>query len=319
MQAKLVGSELDSRYTAESPMPTRIARHHGRRCQLTPRDVAVFEAIDRHPFTTDQLYRLSATFTEPFTQGRLLRRRLQQLREARLLQSWPLATVGRGGAPHYWKLARAGYQWLQGDEAALPSRRFFEEIAPGHHHHTRCLGDFLVQTFVAAHRRGIVVRHFARENSVTLEAGGFIVVPDCAFQLHTPDGRSFHFCVELDNGTERVRSRLDVESIERKLRGYDAHQSQFAALDPQRYLVLFVTTRSRDRLTHILDLAGRVMRNPQRTVFVGVALNEYLNSDDPCGAALLTDHRGLQRSLVSIARANTEAPSRQVKITSGVC
>ena len=207
-------------------MPTRIARHHGRRCQLTPRDVALFEALDRHPFTTDQLYRLSATFAEPFTQERLIRRRLQQLREAGLLQSWPLATVGRGGAPHYWKLTRASYQWLQGEEAALPSRRFFEAIAPGHHHHTRSLGEFLVQTMVGAHRQGIAVRHFARENSVTLEAGGFIVVPDCAFQLHTPDGRLFHFCVELDNGTERVRSRLDVESIERKLRGYDAHQAQ---------------------------------------------------------------------------------------------
>ena len=160
-------------------MPTRIARPHGRRCQLTPRDVALFKALDRHPFTTDQLYRLSAAFAEPFTQERLIRRRLQQLREAGLLRSWPLATVGRGGAPHYWKLTRTGYQWLQGDEAALPSRRFFEEIAPGHHHHTRCLGDFLVQTFVAAHRQGIAVRHFARENSVTLEAAGFIVVPDC--------------------------------------------------------------------------------------------------------------------------------------------
>ena len=281
-------------------MPTRIPRSHGPRCQIMLRDLALFEALDHHAFSTDQLFRLGVTFDEPFTQARLLRRRLQQLREAGLLQSWPLATVGRGGAPHYWKLTRAGYQWLQGDEAALPSRRFFEAIAPGHHHHTRCLGDFLVQTFLAADRRGIAVRHFARENSVTLEAGGFIVVPDCAFQLHTPDGRSFHFCVELDNGTERVRSRLDVESIERKLRGYDAHQSQFAALDSQRYLVLFVTTRSRDRLTHILDLASRVMRNPQRTVFVGVTLDEYLNSDDPCGAALLTDHRGFKRSFITL-------------------
>ena len=200
--------------------------------QLTRRDLALQEAVDRHPFTTDQLFRLSVTFAEQFTQERLPRRRLQQLRETGLLQSWTLATVGRGGAPHYWKLTRTGYQWLQGDEIPLPSRRFFEAIAPGHHHHTRCLGDFLVQTLVAAHRQGIAVRHFARENSVTLEANGFLVVPDCAFQLHTPDGRVFHYCVELDNGTERVRSRLDVESIERKLRGYDAHQSQFAALDP---------------------------------------------------------------------------------------
>lgn len=299
-------------------MPTRITRSHGPRCQITPRDFALFEAVSQHPFTTDQLFRLSTTFAEPFTQERLLRRRLQQLREAGLLQSWPLATVGRGGAPYYWKLTRAGYQWLQGDEVILPSRRFFEAIAPGHHHHTGSLGKFLVWTFVAAHRRGISVRHFARENSVTLEAAGLIVVPDCAFQLRTPDGRTFHFCVELDNGTERVRSRLDVESIERKLRGYDAHQSQFAALDPQRYLVLFVTTRSADRLTHILDLAGRVMRNPQRTVFVGVALEKYLNCDDPFREAVLTDHRGLKRTLIPWTKANTELASRQVKFTCGV-
>jgi protein involved in plasmid replication-relaxation len=288
-------------------MPTRIPRTHGRRCQITPRDIALFEAIDRHPFTTDQLLQLSCTFAEPFTQERLLRRRLQQLREAGLLQGWPLATVGHGGAPHYWKLTRPGYQWLQGDEVILPSRRYFEAIAPGHHHHTRCLGEFLVRTYVAAHQRGIAVRYFARENSVQLQAGGFTVVPDCAFQLHTPAGRVFHFCVELDNGTERVRSRLDVESIERKLRGYDAHQSQFAALDPQRYLVLFVTTRSSDRLTHILDLAAQVMRNPQRTVFVGISLDTYLKCADPFREAVLIDHRGLKRTLISVVRENKSA------------
>ena len=40
------------------------------------------------------------------------------------------------------------------------------------------------------------------------------------------DGRTFSFVVEFDNGTERVRSKQDVESIERKMRGYDAHISR---------------------------------------------------------------------------------------------
>jgi hypothetical protein len=237
-------------------------------------------------------------------------RRLQQLRDEGLIRSWPLATVAQGGAPHYWKLSQHGFRLLQGDNVALPGRRAFDAIAPGHHHHTRCQGEFLVHTIVTGFRRGIALRHFARENSVELKAGEFLL------QLRTPDGRRFHFCIELDNGTERVRSRLDVESIERKLRGYDAHQGQFDALDPNRYLVLFVTTRSKERLEHILDLAGTVMRNPQRTVFVGVTLDEYLASTDPFADAVLTDHRRLKRMLIPRTLiAHPPAARRQMQVS----
>ena len=58
--------------------------------------------------------------------------------------------------------------------------------------------------------------------------------------------------------------------------------------------MLFVTTRSPERLTHILDLASQVMRNPLRTVLVGVFLDEYLNCADPFRQPVLTDHRGLK-------------------------
>ncbi len=289
------------------------------RRQITPRDIALLSAIDRHPFTTEQLLKLSATFRSPFTHERLLRRRLQQLRDEGLLRSWPLATVSRGGSPHYWKLTQTGFRLLQGDDATLPARRYFEAVTPGHHHHTRCLGEFLVHTIVSAHQRGIAVLHFARENSVELRAGEFLLRPDCAFQLRTPNHRTFHFCIELDNSTERVRSRLDVESIERKLRGYDAHQSQFEALDPQRYLVMFVTTRSKERLEHILDFAGMVMQNPQRTVFVGVTLDEFLASLDPFQEAVLTDHRRLKRMLIPrsrIAQPAAGTARRQMNLSS---
>jgi hypothetical protein len=316
-QAKLRDGNARVRYTHPLDMPTLFPRR-----QITLRDLALLSAIDQHPFTTDQLYSLSETFAEPFTHVRLLRRRLQQLRESGHMRSWPMATIGKGGSPHYWKLSRDGYRLLQGDDAALPARRTFEAINPGHHHHTRSLGDFLVQTFVCAHRQGIAVRHFARENSLELKAGGFTVYPDCAFQLHTSDGRTFHFCIELDNGTERVRSKLDTESIERKIRGYDAHQRQFAALDPQRYLVLFVTTRSAARLQHILDLAALIMENPQRTVFVGIDLAAYLACGNPFREAVLTDHRGLKRTLIPMPRQvlpTTVAPSSSIRIPAGVC
>jgi hypothetical protein len=297
-------------------MPTRSVHR-----QITLRDLAILAAVDQHPFTTDQLYSLSETFTEPFTQERLQRRRLQQLREGGYLRSWPMATTGKGGSPHYWKLTRDGYRLLQGEDAVLPSRRTFEALSPGHHHHTRSLGEFLVHTFRAAQRQEIVVRHFARENSLSLKAGEFTVFPDCAFQLQAEGGKPFHFCIELDNGTERVRSKLDTESIERKLRGYDAHQRQFAALDPQRYLVLFVTTRSSERLQHILDLASLVMQNPQRTVFVGIDLATYLACDNPFQQAVLTDHRGLKRTLIPMPRPSaptTSVPQSSIRIPAGV-
>jgi hypothetical protein len=290
--------------------------------QITLRDMALLSAVDQHPFTTDQLFALSKTFTEPFTQVRLIRRRLQQLRESGYLRSWPLATIGKGGSPHYWKLSRTGFRLLQGEDAVLPPRRTFESLSPGHHHHTRSLGEFLVKTLCSAHRQGIAIHHFARENSLELKAGGFAVYPDCAFQLHTHDGRIYHFCVELDNGTERVRSKLDTESIERKLRAYDAHQRQFDALDPNRYLVLFVTTRSAARLQHILNLASLVMQNPQRTVFVGVDLAAYLACSNPLREAVLTDHRGLKRTLIPMPQPMKQAvalPRPSSRIALSVC
>ncbi len=266
---------------------------------IGPRDLELLTHIDQHPFTAEQLLQISETFPQPFTHVRLLRRRLSQLRSEGLVKSFPYAVASNGGSPHYWKLTRDGWRFLNSKQTALPKRRYFESISQGHHFHTLSLAQLLTHLLIHAHRQGIAVRHFARENSLKLEAAPFTLFPDCAFQLVTPDGRAFNFVVELDNGTERVRSKLDVESIERKLRGYDAHQSQFEALDPERYLVLFVTTRSQQRLKHILDLAAMVMQNPQRTVFIGSDLKTVLESD-PFRQPVFHDHRGLKRVLIPI-------------------
>ena len=104
--------------------------------------------------------------------------------------------------------------------------------------------------------------------------------------------------MELDNGTERIRSPQDIESIERTLRGYDLHQSSTPSFDHGRFVVLFVTTRSSERLGHILQAATRILRNPRRTLFLGVTLSEFLNHDMPLTAPLFMSPTGRQQSLV---------------------
>lgn len=265
--------------------------------KIGSRGLDLLTAIDRTPLTPAQLCKVSQTFSVPFHDEHNLRRRLRRLSDAGLLKSWPYAIVSNGRSPQYFKLTREGYRLLYGEDAALPRRRYFEEISHGHHYHTSYLADVIVHLAVMGHRQGIALRHFARENSVKLEAGGFTMYPDCAFQLVNAERRTFNFVLELDNGTERMRSKQDVESIERKVRGYDAHQGQFAADDPNRYLVVFVTTRSLYRLPKIMNLADAFMHNRQRTVFIGCDLVTLLNAD-PFAESVFVCHRSLRRTIV---------------------
>lgn len=281
--------------------------------RIGPRDLELLTAIDRFPVTSAQLCRISLSFKEPFRDENNLRRRLRSLTLAGFVRSFPYAVASEGRSPRYFKLTREGYRFLYGSQAAMPKRRYFQEIRPGHHHHTLSIAELMTHLIVCGHRLGHTMQEFARENSVRLqvtvsdvESGDvpsssvFTVFPDCAFVVRRADGSRFAFCVELDNGSERVRSTQDVESIERKLRAYDAHQSQYSKFDPNRYLVLFVTTRSDFRVSHILQLANAVMLHPGRTVFLGASLSAWLRHD-PFKDAILSDHRGLKRTLVPMA------------------
>ena len=265
--------------------------------KLGDRDIEILSALDRCVLTPDQIGRLSETFTRPFSEVAFARRRLRQLAEAGYIRAFPYALASSGRSPNYFRLTRTGWQTLHGIDVELPRRRQFEAIADAHHHHTLALSDVIVHLSVTAHRAGVELREFWRENSLQIPSSDLTLRPDCAFQLRRADGRPFHFVVELDCSTERLRTPRNVESIERKIRGYDRHQGAFDALDPQRYLVLFITTRSRDRLDHILELAKDVMENPDRTVFIGATLRDFLNSD-PFRDSVLKNHRGLQRMII---------------------
>lgn len=271
---------------------------------ITGRDNEILESLDRFPLTPAQLYKLSETFAMPFGDVHAVRRRLRKLASAGLVKAFPYAVASFGSSPAYHQLTRAGYRLIHGPDAELPKRRYFDAIGQARHPHTWSLVDFLVHLFVVTHRMDGVVRHFTRENSVSIKTSTITLRPDAGFQIDL-NGQAFNFVVELDNGSERVRSRLDVESIERKIRGYDAHSASLPAYDASRYVVLFVTTRSADRLKHLMAAADSIMQNKQRTLFLGGNLDELLNQD-----ALLTDCCFLtpqfsRTSMIPKAKANS--------------
>ena len=163
--------------------------------------------------TAEQLLKLSETFPFPFTTERRVRERLQILCDCgRVRRSQYYATAGRG-AQNYYTLTSVGYRLLYGDEATPPTKRYFGDIGVANHYHTRCLADFIVHTTVAAHRAGVRLANFYRENTLYLEVGDERLYPDCAFQLITAEGRAFSYFVELDNGSERVpAAKLKTEN-----------------------------------------------------------------------------------------------------------
>ncbi len=284
--------------------------------RIGPRDIEILEAIDRCPLTPAQLRELSRTFRQRFQDVNNLRRRLRILLTAGFLSCWPYAVASEGRSPRYFKLSREGFLLLHGKNAALPKRRHFEAIKPGHHWHTWCLAESIARICVAAHQHGHAVEHFSRENNLCLKAGQFTIYPDAAFDIVRSDGRTFAFCLVLDNGTERVRSKQDVECIERKLRGYDAHNTMLGPHDPERYIAVFVTTRSQQRLKNIMDTANCVMPRPNRTGFIGTNL-ATLSEGDPFADALFEDHRGLRRTLIPAVRSqgNTKQSAQHSRQT----
>ena len=102
-----------------------------------------------------------------------------------------------------------------------------------------------------------------------------------------PDGEYFRFFVELDNRSERIRSAKDTVNWERKIRIYEAVQD----LAEKRFRVLVVTTKESERLTRILETACALARNPDRSLFYGIALPDYLKEQKPLIAECFRDHR----------------------------
>jgi hypothetical protein len=290
------------------------------RWQPTPRDIDILATLDLLPLTPEQLLKWSLRFDQPFTEIGALRRRLRQLAGVGLVGRWPMAIATRGSVPYYYKLTPRGYRLLRSDEDAQPSRRrAFAPIGPARHHHTKCLSDFIVHTATAAHRSGVVFADLHPENAFRVELHSESLWLDWRFAFVRGASRRI-YNVELDCSTESVLSPRDADSIGRKIRLLDEDQSRYAAVDSRRPITLFVTTRSRRRMEHILDAAAIILRNPYRSVIYGVYLPDFLALDHPLVAPCFLDHRGRQAALLPQAPVpQTPPPIPSVALTASAC
>ncbi len=263
---------------------------------LTARDVELLTALDRCPLTAAQLVKLSQTFPLPFRADRLLRRRMSKLEHIGLVRrAMYTALAGRGGTPNYYLLTPLGHRMLHGPDARPPAKRFGHPLAPAGQYHTHALAEVIVHFVVAARRAGVEMTGFCRENTVALSDGQHTIYPDSAFQLLHPGGVRFSYFVELDNSTERLVTDKDTDSWQRKICIYESvRQSR-----PTRFRVLVVSTRSAERISHILSLSKMLATNPRRTLFCGTVLPTFLATEDALTQPVFCDHLGRETALIS--------------------
>lgn len=250
----------------------------------TERDREIATALSRSPLTAVGLLQYSRTFRQPFTNDRLLRRRLQRLRDAGWVRCWPYASTSLASA-NYYKLTPTGYRMLNGPAAPLPRRSFFNPVSMALQQHTQHLADFVVATTVAAHRSRVSLADFYAENTLRLSLDGENARPDCAFRLETQAQSSFNYLVELDNSNEPVFSNKERDSLARKVRFYDRYQDAI----PARMRVLFLFTGSEARMQRFLGVVRQITEHRDRRLVLAALLSDYLAVADQLSAPVFYD------------------------------
>lgn len=260
---------------------------------VTERDLDILSALERFPLTALQLLKLSKTFQQPFTEERRVRERLHALVSAKRIRKFRYAIAGPG-APAYYLLSSEGYALLRGPNAPPPSKRAFNELSVSRQAHAFCLAEFLVHFIAHARSREHTLLEYEREHLCVLRYGEDAIHPDAGFQLRLKSGAYFRYYVEIDNSTERVRSTAVPDSWERKLRFYE----RYAGSCEERFRVLVVTTKSEDRLRHILRTSFELLANKQKSLVCGVYLPTFLRTDNALEQPCFLDHHQRQVPLI---------------------
>jgi hypothetical protein len=272
--------------------------------QLSSRDQALLQLLDRTPATAAQIRKASIIFGgDAFGNERRVRERMQALNRMKLVRCYALAISG-GGLANYYKLTPEGYRLLHGLEAKLPHRSYFGALSPAQLLHSLQLADVVIHTLIAAHTHRVTVTAFHRENELTLEVGQHRTSPDCHIQLAA--GRLFNVLFELDRSTESLDSPA-ANSVRQKLLAYDAYQDYAWSLWKQRgeqgtrpYFRVAFLTISAERAQHVLALARDCARNPDRHLCYATTIDSYLAAGDAVREPLFLDHHGRWQALVNI-------------------
>ncbi len=252
---------------------------------VTDRDLDILAALERFPLTAFQLLTLSKTFSQPFTDERRVRERLQVLVAAKRIRQFRYAIAGPG-SPAYYLLSPEGYALLRGPDALPPSKRAFSELSVSRQAHAFYLAEFLVHFIVQARVQEHTLLEYEREHLCALQCDEDTIHPDAGFQLRLKSGAYFRYYLEIDNSTERVRSTAVPDAWERKLRLYE----RYAATCAERFRVLVVTTKSEERLRHILRVSGELLANKQKSLVCGTFLPRFLSTANALEVPCFLDH-----------------------------
>ena len=147
--------------------------------QLTHRDEQTLFALQKLPLTSQQLFKLSQTFSQPFPSERVLRRRMRRLEEEEIVRRFYFAFPSDGRNPAYWRLTRQSYRLINEltGEDPLPRKSFFSPMGVSLHFHTHRVAEVVVEMLVKANENGIEINEFSIEKSLAIHAGEWIT-PD---------------------------------------------------------------------------------------------------------------------------------------------
>lgn len=260
--------------------------------KLTARDYEILDALLKTPMEARQLLAISGSFVQPFTHERLVRRRLSQLTGEGLARCFRYATASSGRV-NYYKISPKGYRLLQGHDVTLPPRSLFAPVSLSLQRHTRMLADFVTKLHTTADATGVALGGFYRENQLRLRLGHRVLQPDCAFQI-VAEGKQYNFLVELDCGTEPVRSKKQRESLEQKIAFYDQYQDS----TKKRFFVLFLFAKPSERMSHFCALADQVIRDRQRTLVLAGLLPHFLETGTAFRNPIFVDRSQRLQSLL---------------------
>jgi hypothetical protein len=215
------------------------------------------------------------------------------------------ASTRLGQPENYYTLAPQGYRLLHGPDAPPPTKAHISPVGISRQEHTRALANAIVQLHLMVHTDGASLTEFYRENAFQLELAGDFLAPDASFTLVDQSAQGFHFHVELDMGTERIRSTRTDQSLEAKLRFYD----RWASVNSKRFRVLFlVASDSAARRDRILQAFHDLTTNRLRTLIYAATLQDLLHTTS-MHAPVFLDHRGRMQSLYPPLRSRPKEPN----------
>jgi len=260
-------------------------------------DVATF--LFRTPASPEQVLEVSQTWCEGnrFTSLDYTQRFLNRLCHAGWLSQSQDPAAKRFGGQFYYKLTLKGYrEWKQDDRAEPPTKRFCDRlIEPKAHLIAR--SKFLAHFTIVAHARGFRIENDHPENTLAITVGNSTIWPDHHCELVGRFGRRFFPFFEFDRSTETlVSARKQQDTWKHKNAVYDAHQNILRGR--KRIRVIPVVTESHERLRNILSRFAEQTSNPDRQLYVGVHLDDFLRDPDALCQPIFMDQNHRSTSFI---------------------